>query len=293
MDRIAHIASEFGLGEKTGIGVNPEAAGRVPTRAWYALHYRGQFRLGFTHQRGHRRGRDERDAAAARARVRRARQRRTCSTCRSSFARSRRATARWCRTSRRACDTRSNVRPENLARVDDALYAVVNDPKGTVYPVRDPDARRRGKDGDSADRLRRRRRTSTRRPRGTSAKPRVVRGALAVASRPRSRSSSSSSTAARARRSPRRWRSTSIRDYERIQAVRAGRPPPKFAPAKIPKPGHDFTPPVVSPPRPPSPRRPRAGARRDRRRRASSAAPATTSTGRSSSSPRCSASSAW
>ncbi|HEX7666529.1 MAG TPA: penicillin-binding protein 2, partial [Polyangiaceae bacterium] len=48
MDRIAKIASDFGLGQKTGLTVNPEAQGRVPTRSWYALRYRGQFRLGFT-----------------------------------------------------------------------------------------------------------------------------------------------------------------------------------------------------------------------------------------------------
>lgn len=42
MDRIAHIANEFGLGQKTGMGVNPEAAGRIPTKAWYALKYKGQ-----------------------------------------------------------------------------------------------------------------------------------------------------------------------------------------------------------------------------------------------------------
>ena len=48
MDRIAHVATEFGLGAKTGIGINPESPGRIPTRAWYALRYGGQFRLGFT-----------------------------------------------------------------------------------------------------------------------------------------------------------------------------------------------------------------------------------------------------
>jgi penicillin-binding protein 2 len=48
MDRIAHVAQAFGLGEKTGLGVNPEAPGRIPTRSWYALRYRGQFRVGFT-----------------------------------------------------------------------------------------------------------------------------------------------------------------------------------------------------------------------------------------------------
>ena len=47
MDRIAKIGLEFGFGQKTGLGTNPEAAGRMPTRAWYAQHYR-QFRQGFT-----------------------------------------------------------------------------------------------------------------------------------------------------------------------------------------------------------------------------------------------------
>jgi penicillin-binding protein 2 len=47
MDRLAKIGLEFGFGQKTGLGTNPEAAGRMPTRAWYAQHYR-QFRQGFT-----------------------------------------------------------------------------------------------------------------------------------------------------------------------------------------------------------------------------------------------------
>jgi penicillin-binding protein 2 len=48
MDRIAKVASDFGLGQKTGIGVNPEAAGRVPTHAWTTLRHKGQFRVGYT-----------------------------------------------------------------------------------------------------------------------------------------------------------------------------------------------------------------------------------------------------
>jgi penicillin-binding protein 2 len=47
MDRIAKVGLDFGFGQKTGLGTNPEAAGRMPTRAWYAQHYR-QFRQGFT-----------------------------------------------------------------------------------------------------------------------------------------------------------------------------------------------------------------------------------------------------
>lgn len=48
IDRLAKIGMEFGLGMKTGIGVNPEARGRMPTRAWYTRRYKGAFRGGFT-----------------------------------------------------------------------------------------------------------------------------------------------------------------------------------------------------------------------------------------------------
>ncbi|HMI87840.1 MAG TPA: penicillin-binding protein 2 [Polyangiaceae bacterium] len=48
MDRIAKVALDFGLGQKTGVGVNPEAGGRIPTHAWTTLHHKGQFRVGYT-----------------------------------------------------------------------------------------------------------------------------------------------------------------------------------------------------------------------------------------------------
>jgi penicillin-binding protein 2 len=48
MDNIAHMADAFGLGHRTGIGINSEAAGFIPTRAWYLQHYRGVFHGGHT-----------------------------------------------------------------------------------------------------------------------------------------------------------------------------------------------------------------------------------------------------
>jgi penicillin-binding protein 2 len=47
MDRMARVARDFGLGEKTGIGIN-EAAGFIPNREWYMKRYDNKFRLGFT-----------------------------------------------------------------------------------------------------------------------------------------------------------------------------------------------------------------------------------------------------
>lgn len=48
IDALAALAAEFGFGQRTGIGINHEVPGLVPTKAWYSQHYGGQFRLGFT-----------------------------------------------------------------------------------------------------------------------------------------------------------------------------------------------------------------------------------------------------
>lgn len=47
LDSLAKIGIDFGFGVKTGIGINPEARGRMPTQAWYTRHYKGHFRGGF------------------------------------------------------------------------------------------------------------------------------------------------------------------------------------------------------------------------------------------------------
>lgn len=48
IDRLASIGLDFGFGLPTGIGVNPEARGRMPTRGWYTRRYKEAFRGGFT-----------------------------------------------------------------------------------------------------------------------------------------------------------------------------------------------------------------------------------------------------
>ena len=48
IDRLAAIGMDYGFGVKTGIGVNPEARGRMPTRSWYTRRYKEAFRGGFT-----------------------------------------------------------------------------------------------------------------------------------------------------------------------------------------------------------------------------------------------------
>jgi penicillin-binding protein 2 len=48
IDTLAKMGLNFGFGMKTGIGTNPEARGRIPTRSWYTRRYKGAFRGGFT-----------------------------------------------------------------------------------------------------------------------------------------------------------------------------------------------------------------------------------------------------
>ncbi|HSY25471.1 MAG TPA: penicillin-binding protein 2 [Polyangiaceae bacterium] len=136
MDRIARIAQSFGLGEKTGLGINPEAPGRIPTRSWYALRYRGQFRVGFTL-----------NMAIGEGDV-------TVTPLQLAVAYSAIANGGTLYQPQvvRAVETSDGtvvqefpprirrqiaVSPDNLKRVSDALYEVVNDPNGTAYPARD------------------------------------------------------------------------------------------------------------------------------------------------------------
>lgn len=46
IDRMAEVAMDFGFGAPTGLGLNGDVAGRVPTRAWYEE--RTSFKIGYT-----------------------------------------------------------------------------------------------------------------------------------------------------------------------------------------------------------------------------------------------------
>ena len=48
LDRLTKLSRDFGLGAVTGIGINTEARGFVPTRDWYTKHYGDRYRVGFT-----------------------------------------------------------------------------------------------------------------------------------------------------------------------------------------------------------------------------------------------------
>lgn len=46
LDRLAEVANAYGFGSRTGLGLNGDAPGRIPTRAWYEQ--RGRFMIGYT-----------------------------------------------------------------------------------------------------------------------------------------------------------------------------------------------------------------------------------------------------
>jgi len=46
LDRIADVARDFGFGAPTGLGLNGDVAGRMPTKLWYEE--RGPFKIGYT-----------------------------------------------------------------------------------------------------------------------------------------------------------------------------------------------------------------------------------------------------
>lgn len=48
LDRLGKFARDFGLGEPTGLGINTEASGFIPTRDWYKKRHGNQYHLGFT-----------------------------------------------------------------------------------------------------------------------------------------------------------------------------------------------------------------------------------------------------
>jgi penicillin-binding protein 2 len=146
MDRIAKVAQAFGLGQKTGLGLNPEAPGRIPTRGWYSLRFHGQFRIGFTLNMAIGEG----DVLVTPLQLALA------------YAALGNGGTLYQPQAVRAVETSDgavvqefpprirrqvDVRAEDLRRVTDALYDVVNDPNGTAFSERDPSLDVAGKTG--------------------------------------------------------------------------------------------------------------------------------------------------
>ncbi|HEU4413125.1 MAG TPA: penicillin-binding protein 2 [Polyangiaceae bacterium] len=146
LDRLARMGIEYGFGQKTGLGVNPEAPGRIPTRSWYATHYKGQYHGGFTL-----------NAAIGQGAT-------TVSVLQLALAYAALANGGTLYQPQivRAVETsdgavvqdfpprvkkRIQLRPENWQLVTNAMWEVVNDKEGTAYAERLSDVDMAGKTG--------------------------------------------------------------------------------------------------------------------------------------------------
>ena len=146
MDDIARMATEFGLGEKTGLGVNPEAPGRMPTRSFYALRYGGKFYEGYTMNAAIGEGATTvtpLQLALAYAALGNGGTLYSPELVRAVESEDGTVVQDFAPRVRR----KVNVKPSNLALVNEALYAVVNETIGTAYQVRDPALDVAGKTG--------------------------------------------------------------------------------------------------------------------------------------------------
>lgn len=139
LDRLSRYAFELGLGRKTGIGINTEANGFIPTRAWYAQQYGNQFRLGFTLNEAIGQGNTRVSliqlamayAALANGGILYVPQ-----LVESVRAPNGDVLEEFPPRVRR----RIAVSPENLRTIDEGLFGVVNDPTGTAYESRIADS---------------------------------------------------------------------------------------------------------------------------------------------------------
>mgnify|MGYP000875114601 CR=1 FL=1 len=146
VDRIAQIGNEFGLGQKTGLSINPESPGKMPTRAWYTLRYRGQFRIGFTLNTAIGQGAvlvTPVQLALAYAAIGNGGTVYSPQIVRSLETSDGTVYQDFSPRVRQ----KAHVSPDTLAKVQAGLHAVVNDELGTAYPVRDPSLDISGKTG--------------------------------------------------------------------------------------------------------------------------------------------------
>jgi penicillin-binding protein 2 len=235
MDRIARVAQAFGLGQKTGLGTNPEAPGRIPTRSWYALRYRGQFRLGFTLNMAIGEG----DVTVTPLQLALA-----YATLGNGGTLYQPQIVRAVETSDGAVvqefppriRRQVQLQPDNLRLVTEGLFDVVNDPLGTAYAVRDPTIEVAGKTGTAQTGYRAKKEDEPKLGRFLE-QNHAWFAALSPARSPEiavvvlvEHGGSGPEIAVPVAMQI-------VHEYERLQAIRLGHPPPpKAPPVKIPKP---------------------------------------------------------
>lgn len=134
IDRLARLAGDFGLGRRTGIGINTEAPGFIPTRSWYERMER-RFRLGYTLNSAIGQG-DTKVTLVQLAMAYAAIANGGTLYVPQLVERVTGPDGSVVEEFEPRVRRRVHVEPEHLALVIDGLYGVVNDPGGTAYDAR-------------------------------------------------------------------------------------------------------------------------------------------------------------
>jgi penicillin-binding protein 2 len=135
LDRLAKFSRELGLGMVTGLGINTEASGFVPTRDWYVKRHGDQYRLGFTLNAAIGQGNTRvtlMQLAMAYAAIANGGTLYVPQLVEAVLAPDGSVIEELPPRVRK----RASIKQEHLAYVIDALYGVVNDPNGTAYEAR-------------------------------------------------------------------------------------------------------------------------------------------------------------
>jgi penicillin-binding protein 2 len=135
LDRISRFANDFGLGQVTGVGINTEASGLVPTRDWYLKRHGDQYRLGFTLNNAIGQGNTRitlMQLAMAYAAIANGGTLYVPQLVEAVLAPDGSVIEEFPPRVRR----RVSVDPEHLTYVIDGMFGVVNDPAGTAYDAR-------------------------------------------------------------------------------------------------------------------------------------------------------------
>jgi penicillin-binding protein 2 len=136
LDRVARVAQDFGLGRRTGIGINTESPGFIPTRTWYDAHdiaWRGGFALNTAIGQG-----DTKTTIIQVAMAYAAIANGGTLYVPQLVERISAPDGTVLEELEPRVRRRVHVSRENLAFLIDSLYGVVNDPLGTAYAVRVP-----------------------------------------------------------------------------------------------------------------------------------------------------------
>jgi penicillin-binding protein 2 len=136
LDRVARVAQDFGLGRRTGIGINTESPGFIPTRSWYDAHdiaWRGGFALNTAIGQG-----DTKTTIIQVAMSYAAIANGGTLYVPQLVERISAPDGTVLEELEPRVRRRVHVSRENLAFLIDSLYGVVNDPLGTAYAVRVP-----------------------------------------------------------------------------------------------------------------------------------------------------------